>query len=135
MSNLPYVGSRPTSGPNPPRIHTKGPQYQSSDPHEIRIISTSISSHHGYIKRRSALLQVRLLNPTQLRVFEGSQILIWRPLPYTLSLAHSNSQPSSLAPPVIPEVPKPLKVHSVQIHFPPVTQAQLTALLIGNQTQ
>ncbi|MED6182600.1 hypothetical protein PIB30_030080, partial [Stylosanthes scabra] len=32
----------------------------------VRIYPLNNRNHHGYIKRRSALLQVRLLNPTQL---------------------------------------------------------------------
>ncbi|MED6147023.1 hypothetical protein PIB30_040131 [Stylosanthes scabra] len=47
----------------------------------VRIYLLNYRNHHGYIKRRSALLQ------------------------------------PSLAPPVTPEVPKPLKVHSVQLDW------------------
>ncbi|MED6194224.1 hypothetical protein PIB30_026485 [Stylosanthes scabra] len=47
--DLPYVSPKPTDGPNPPRIRTKGPQHQSPDPHEIEIISASISFPNPYL--------------------------------------------------------------------------------------
>ncbi|MED6134359.1 hypothetical protein PIB30_036311 [Stylosanthes scabra] len=84
MPNLPYVGPRSTHGQNPPQNSHKGPTISiirsTRDPDHIytdlvRIYLLNNRSHHGYIKRRSALLQ-----------------------------------PSSLAPPVTPEVPKPLKL-------------------------
>ncbi|MED6219355.1 hypothetical protein PIB30_035069 [Stylosanthes scabra] len=76
--------------PKSPRIHSKGPQHQSSDPHEIRSISISIlygfatqdldhiytdlvriyllnnRSHDGYMKGKSALPQMKKEFPTMI---------------------------------------------------------------------